>query len=251
MAHPSSSASELKSCLVVTGDNLPGHTSTSDDSTQLAETAECQPEPHERSILLILLVEPHPLLQPILLAKLTDIQNTTTYVTSSFVNYKAVLSPDICILDRGSLGNRFDSQITQILMRCPLSRLAVLDEELTDPEQSVLIKAGIHGYLSYSHVDKGLEDLVSALTNNHLWFPSTALEYHVRSRLATSRNHRQHPLTDRQKQIASLIRRGYSNKEISSELKISEGTVKFHLAKVFEKLGVRTRRSLLALEEVA
>ena len=40
-----------------------------------------------------------------------------------------------------------------------------------------------------------------------------------------------------------------SNKEISAELHISESTVKFHLARLFEKFGVR-RRSDLILQTV-
>jgi DNA-binding CsgD family transcriptional regulator len=40
-----------------------------------------------------------------------------------------------------------------------------------------------------------------------------------------------------------------SNKEIGAELHISESTVKFHLARLFEKFGVR-RRSDLILQTV-
>jgi LuxR family maltose regulon positive regulatory protein len=38
-----------------------------------------------------------------------------------------------------------------------------------------------------------------------------------------------------------------SNKEIASILKISEGTVKFHLSNLFTKLGVHDRQSAVEL----
>jgi two-component system, NarL family, nitrate/nitrite response regulator NarL len=54
------------------------------------------------------------------------------------------------------------------------------------------------------------------------------------------------PLTTRQRQMFDLIVVGQSNKEIARTLGVSEGTVKIHIAKLFEKLGVR-HRSAVAL----
>lgn len=49
------------------------------------------------------------------------------------------------------------------------------------------------------------------------------------------------PLTDREKTILRLLAGGYSNKEISDLLGISDGTVKNHISSVLAKLGVRDR----------
>jgi DNA-binding NarL/FixJ family response regulator len=49
------------------------------------------------------------------------------------------------------------------------------------------------------------------------------------------------PLTDREKTILRLLAGGYSNREISDLLKISDGTVKNHISSVLAKLGVRDR----------
>lgn len=49
------------------------------------------------------------------------------------------------------------------------------------------------------------------------------------------------PLTDREKTILRLLAGGYSNREISGVLEISDGTVKNHISSVFAKLGVRDR----------
>jgi len=48
-------------------------------------------------------------------------------------------------------------------------------------------------------------------------------------------------LTDREKTILRLLAGGYSNKEISELLAISDGTVKNHISSVLAKLGVRDR----------
>ncbi len=49
------------------------------------------------------------------------------------------------------------------------------------------------------------------------------------------------PLTDREKTILRLLAGGYSNREISELLAISDGTVKNHISSVLSKLGVRDR----------
>ena len=49
------------------------------------------------------------------------------------------------------------------------------------------------------------------------------------------------PLTDREKTILRLLAGGYSNREISDLLNISDGTVKNHISSVLAKLGVRDR----------
>jgi DNA-binding NarL/FixJ family response regulator len=49
------------------------------------------------------------------------------------------------------------------------------------------------------------------------------------------------PLTDRERTILRFLAGGYSNREISDLLKITDGTVKNHISSVLAKLGVRDR----------
>jgi two-component system, NarL family, response regulator YdfI len=48
-------------------------------------------------------------------------------------------------------------------------------------------------------------------------------------------------LTPREREVLDMLAEGLSNKEIAWRMKISEHTVKFHVASVFAKLGVSTR----------
>jgi DNA-binding NarL/FixJ family response regulator len=50
-----------------------------------------------------------------------------------------------------------------------------------------------------------------------------------------------HSLTGREQQVFSLLKQGWSNKEIASALTIAEATVKNHVHHVLEKLQVTTR----------
>ena len=52
-------------------------------------------------------------------------------------------------------------------------------------------------------------------------------------------------LTRREWQVAQLTGEGLANKEIANELGIAERTVKNHLHRIFQKLGVEHRRALM------
>jgi two-component system, NarL family, nitrate/nitrite response regulator NarL len=52
-------------------------------------------------------------------------------------------------------------------------------------------------------------------------------------------------LSEREKEVVKLIGLGYKNKRISSELCISETTVRHHLTSIYDKLGVSDRLELL------
>jgi DNA-binding NarL/FixJ family response regulator len=59
-------------------------------------------------------------------------------------------------------------------------------------------------------------------------------------------------LSERERQVSFMVARGMKNRDIASELTISENTVKRHLQSIFSKTGARDRLELavLALNEI-
>ncbi len=66
-------------------------------------------------------------------------------------------------------------------------------------------------------------------------------------------------LSERETEVVVLAARGFPNRRIGEELRISEATVKRHLANVYEKMGVGSRgeasrvapmRDWITIEEV-
>jgi DNA-binding CsgD family transcriptional regulator len=72
------------------------------------------------------------------------------------------------------------------------------------------------------------------------------------SRKGTSRRaSRPLALTDREEDVAALVAKGLTNREIGESLYISSKAVEYHLANIFRKLGINSRRQLRQLFAIA
>jgi DNA-binding CsgD family transcriptional regulator len=55
----------------------------------------------------------------------------------------------------------------------------------------------------------------------------------------------QRGLSHREAEVAELVSKGLSNKEVASQLFVTEKTVKFHLTNIYKKMAVKSRAQLI------
>ena len=115
------------------------------------------------------------------------------------------------------------------------------------------ITAGAKGYLLK---DVSLESLIEAIESVHAG--GTMMQPAITETLLKGLAGQSHdfgtpeaePLTPKETEVLRLMAGGYSNREISTALSKSEGTIKNHVSNILAKLGVRdrTRAVLKAIE---
>jgi DNA-binding NarL/FixJ family response regulator len=150
----------------------------------------------------------------------------------------------IFVIDVGTLGGSLVSVLTILRSHSREAKTLLLDEELSSYELRRLPFLGVQGYLPYNKVRSQLCLALRAISDGDMWFPPDALKefsHHSRtSRLEGLSD----VFTPREKLVIGLVERRLGNKEIAAILRISESTVKFHLANIYTKLGVRNRHSV-------
>lgn len=55
------------------------------------------------------------------------------------------------------------------------------------------------------------------------------------------------PISDREREIATLVAKGLSNRQIADQLYVSVRTVEGHLHRIYAKLGIEEREQLVHL----
>lgn len=211
-----------------------------------------QPQANYPGKIVVYLVEPNPLLKRLILARLkteAGIQVLGQQRAEVLLSAQGARGAPLTVLiDKVAVAPRFGTvlqNITSSPLRC---RVAIVDnEDITVPDLCALISIGVHGFLPFAHLKRQLVPAIEALSRGELWFPPSVLDYYVKemNSILYKRKAGGEEMTFRQEQVISLVKKGLSNKEISTALNISGSTVKFHLAKVFAKLGIQDRRSIL------
>ena len=107
-----------------------------------------------------------------------------------------------------------------------------------------LVRAGVSGYvLKDICPEKLVETIREVAQGRSVIDPSiTKLLFTEVNRMTKPQNREEgKAITSREMDILKLLARGLSNKEIASELSISEKTVKNHITSIFRKIKVEDR----------
>jgi DNA-binding NarL/FixJ family response regulator len=147
--------------------------------------------------------------------------------------------PDVLLLDLRMPVLDGLGVMGRIRSAVPEARIVVLTTFDTDSEISGAIKAGAKGYLLK---DAPRDVLVETIRKVHAG--ETCIPAPLVAKLAAGVS--AEGLTDRELEVLKLVARGMSNKEVATDLAISETTVKTHLRSVFTKLRVLSRTEAIA-----
>ena len=113
--------------------------------------------------------------------------------------------------------------------------------------QRAALLAGARGVVTKDKPGELILGAIRKVASGEMWFEHKVLEATLSRSISRSGEgeQRHEELTDREREIVSLIGEGLRNAEIAVRLCISEKTVRNHLTSIFGKLGVSDRLELL------
>jgi DNA-binding NarL/FixJ family response regulator len=144
------------------------------------------------------------------------------------------IRPDVAMLDVRSLGSPVE--VRQLTGRLPATHLVLLADEPSGVECSQLLAFGAAACLAKTTQTR---DVLNAI---HL--ASRGLQITPRDRHGSTPGFGL--LTPRESDVLAELQRRRSNAQIAADLHISIETVRTHARHIFRKLGVASRRELLA-----
>lgn len=142
--------------------------------------------------------------------------------------------PDVVLMDlqMGEAGGI--EAVARICQDHPDARILVFSSFARDEDVYRAIRAGALGYLQKAAPREDLLEAVRNVAAGRRYLPRE-----IAQRLA-ERLARPEP-SPREREVLALIARGRSNKEVASDLGLSEDTVKRHVSNLMAKLGAQDR----------
>lgn len=151
---------------------------------------------------------------------------------------------DLVLLDVSMPGMEGVESVQDMLNRFPGIPVVILSATESRPLVEALLEIGVAGFIPKSSSSQVMISALRLVLSGGIYIPPQLLGSGdiVQDGSALSR------LTERQREVLHLLAEGKTNKQISRELDLSEGTVKVHLNSVYRVLGVanRTEAALLA-----
>jgi NarL family two-component system response regulator LiaR len=127
--------------------------------------------------------------------------------------------------------------------RLPAMKILVLSSFQDHESVYAMLRNGAVGYITKGSLAEDLSETIRATFQGKMVFsseagaqllapPEPAVDFH---------------LTDRELEVLVLLAEGLTNRQSALKLSISQSTLKFHMANIYQKLGVQTRSEALVL----
>jgi NarL family two-component system response regulator LiaR len=155
----------------------------------------------------------------------------------------AALRPDVVLMDLKMPVMDGPTAIENIRTRFPDVQIVALTSFDDESMAQRALEAGAIGFL-FKDADE--DELISAVRLAAKGRGVVAPEA-VRALIDRANDDYQLHLTDREREVLSMVARGLTNPQISERLMISVSTVNFHVHNILDKLGAKTRTEAVAI----
>jgi len=202
------------------------------------------PMPHLR----VLIADDHPLVRSGMRALLQTAEGVEVVGEAAtgeqVVAQAATLQPDVIVMDLRMPGISGIEATRQILQTNPHIRILVVTLLEEDDTLFAALRAGARGYVLKDVSEVEVLRAIRAVGEGEAIFSASMAERLVGFFAASRQTHPSLPfpdLTEREREILTLVAQGRSNSEIAQRLVIGQKTVRNYISSIFSKLQVADR----------
>lgn len=149
--------------------------------------------------------------------------------------------PDILLMDNRMKNMSGLEASAAILQEFSQAKILLLTTFSDDEYIVKALRLGAKGYLLKQDYSSILPALRAVYSGQSVFGTEIVSRIPKLLQTATSFDYSSYDINERELEIIELIASGYSNKEIASELFLSEGTVRNYLSSILDKLQLRDR----------
>lgn len=156
----------------------------------------------------------------------------------------------VVLFDVGFKQVSFSDYATLLVRRDLHPRILLYGDTTAESDLLFHLSRGAHGFLQEDQFSSMLTTAIKHVASGSLWMPHKVLARFVETVVSemghVSKLFRvQSDVSARERQVWTLVSQGFANKEIASQLQITERTVKFHVTQLLGKFQVTNRRELM------
>jgi DNA-binding NarL/FixJ family response regulator len=201
----------------------------------------------------ILIVDDHPMMREALTTALADEKDLHVIGEASDglegIKIAAELRPDVILMDLLMPGMDGLESITMIIETNPEAKILVVTSLEDEDKVLAAIQAGALGYFPKTAPRTFLLEAVRKVADGIPYLPAgIALKLFkgIRGLKGPAKGAEEELLTPRQEEILALMGEGRSDQEIGKQLHLEEPTVRSHVHRILQRLGVENRAQAVA-----
>ena len=152
--------------------------------------------------------------------------------------------PDILLIDLSMPGGGHNA-IKPILSRNAAQCIVVLTASESSEDVIAALNAGVKGYVLKGVGARSLVEILSAVTDGETYVTPSLSAHLLSALVGTARSADAidplGTLSEREREVLTLVASGLSNKSVALRLRLTEKTIKHHMSRIFSKLQASNR----------
>ncbi len=162
------------------------------------------------------------------------------------IELKQSLSPDIILLDIFLPGESGMEGIPYLKDKFPAAKIIMLTTYNEDSLIISCLKQGASGYALKTAQLNHLIEIIHKTTKTGAFIDDMSIAKVIKNLQSKKESSFTDALTLREKEIVSLVEKGYSYKQMSESLFVTTYTINYHLKNIYKKLNIHSKSALLS-----